>query len=78
MGPTVAARLGVERRRAWTPTRGGAGGPRARGDAGARLRDRAAGGDGAIVREPDAAPPGTALRVRVARGEITARVEGEG
>ncbi len=31
--------------------------------------------DGAIVREPGEAPAGTALRVRVARGEIAVRVE---
>ena len=31
--------------------------------------------DGAIVREPSEAPAGTALRLRVARGEIAARVE---
>ena len=31
--------------------------------------------DGAIVREPGEAPAGTALRLRVARGEIAARVE---
>jgi len=34
--------------------------------------------DGAIVREPAQAPAGTALHVRVARGEITARVEDRG
>jgi exodeoxyribonuclease VII large subunit len=32
-------------------------------------------GDGAIVRAPDEAPTGTALRLRVARGEMAARVE---
>jgi exodeoxyribonuclease VII large subunit len=31
--------------------------------------------DGEIVRAPDEAPTGTALRLRVARGEIAARVE---
>jgi len=31
--------------------------------------------DGAIVRAPDEAPTGTALRLRVARGEMAARVE---
>jgi exodeoxyribonuclease VII large subunit len=31
--------------------------------------------DGAIVRAPDEAPTGTVLRLRVARGEIAARVE---
>ena len=31
--------------------------------------------DGAVVREPGQAPPGTALRLRVARGEIAARAE---
>jgi exodeoxyribonuclease VII large subunit len=34
--------------------------------------------DGAIVRAPDEAPTGTALRLRVARGEIAARVEDPG
>jgi exodeoxyribonuclease VII large subunit len=34
--------------------------------------------DGAIVREPAEAPAGTALRLRVARGEIAARVEDGG
>lgn len=33
--------------------------------------------DGAIVRDPAASPPGTRLRLRVARGEIAARAEGE-
>ncbi len=31
--------------------------------------------DDVIVRAPDEAPPGTAVRLRVARGEIAARVE---
>jgi hypothetical protein len=34
--------------------------------------------DGAIVRGPADAPAGTSLRLRVARGEIAARVEGDG
>jgi exodeoxyribonuclease VII large subunit len=33
--------------------------------------------DGAIVRDPAESPPGTRLRLRVARGEIAARAEGE-
>jgi len=34
--------------------------------------------DGAIVRDPADAPAGTPLRLRVARGEIAARVQGDG
>jgi exodeoxyribonuclease VII large subunit len=34
--------------------------------------------DGAIVRAPDEAPAGTAVRLRLARGEIAARVEDPG
>jgi exodeoxyribonuclease VII large subunit len=36
------------------------------------------GADGAIVRDPAEAPPGSSLRVRVARGELGARVDEEG
>ena len=34
-------------------------------------------GDGAIVRRPDDAPPGTALRLRLAEGELAAATTGE-
>ena len=55
--------------------RGGAGGPRPAGDARSRLRDRPPGRDGAIVRDPAEAPPGTRLALRVADGELPATVD---
>jgi exodeoxyribonuclease VII large subunit len=33
--------------------------------------------DGAIVRDPAESPAGTRLRLRVARGELAARAEGD-
>ena len=74
MLPLIAeARLGGARR-----ARGGRRpalavlGPQATLDRGYAIVRRA--GDGAIVRDPGEAPPGTALRLRVARGEIAAAV----
>ncbi len=49
-------------------------GPQATLDRGYAIVRRRA--DGAIVREPAEAPPGTALAIRVARGEVGARSEG--
>ncbi len=76
LGPRVAARLGSARGRL-----DGAGaslvalGPDATLARGYAIVRRA--GDGAIVRAPADAPAGTSLRVRVARGELAARAEGE-
>jgi exodeoxyribonuclease VII large subunit len=74
MEPLVAARLMAGRLRLET-ARGSlaALGPEATLWRGYAIVQRAA--DGAIVRGPEEAPPGTALRLRVARGEIPARVE---
>jgi exodeoxyribonuclease VII large subunit len=48
-------------------------GPQATLDRGYAIVRRAT--DGAIVREPAAAPPGTGVRLRVARGELSATVD---
>jgi exodeoxyribonuclease VII large subunit len=48
-------------------------GPEATLGRGYAIVQRAA--DGTIVRGPEEAPPGTALRLLVARGEIAARAE---
>ncbi len=77
MEPTVAGRLGTARARL-DATRGAlaALAPDATLARGYAIVRRAA--DGAIVRDAGEAPAGTALRVRLARGEIAARVEGGG
>jgi exodeoxyribonuclease VII large subunit len=77
MEPIVAGRLGTARARL-DATRGAlaALAPDATLARGYAIVRRAT--DGAIVRDPGEAPAGTALRVRVAHGEIAARVEGEG
>jgi exodeoxyribonuclease VII large subunit len=49
-------------------------GPQATLDRGYAIVRRTA--DGAIVRDPGEAPPGTGLSVRVARGEVAATVDG--
>jgi exodeoxyribonuclease VII large subunit len=75
--PALARRLGEWRARLDT-ARGALAvlGPEATLGRGYAIVHRAA--DGAIVREPAEAPAGTALRLRVARGEIAARVEDGG
>ena len=50
-------------------------GPQATLDRGYAIVRRA--GDGAIVRDPFEAGPGTALKLRVARGELAATSDGE-
>jgi exodeoxyribonuclease VII large subunit len=74
LGPLVEGRLRGDRGRlAAAAAALGALGPEAtlaRGYAIVRRAD-----DGAIVRDPAASPPGTRLRLRVARGELAARAE---
>jgi len=75
LGPSVSGRLGTARAR----LDGGGGAlaalaPDATLARGYAIVRRAP--DGAIVRDPAEAPPGTALRLRVAQGELEARSEG--
>jgi exodeoxyribonuclease VII large subunit len=76
LGPTVAGRLRLERGRLSTASAAlGALGPEATLARGYAIVRRAA--DGAIVRDPAESPAGTRLRLRVARGELAARAEGD-
>ena len=74
LGPLTLGRLDRERARlAAASATLGALGPEATLARGYAIVRRAA--DGAIVRDPAESPPGTRLRLRVARGEIAARAE---
>jgi exodeoxyribonuclease VII large subunit len=74
VAPTVPGRLAAARA---TVAAGTAAlsvlGPQATLDRGYAIVRRA--GDGAVVRDPDEAPPGTGLRLRVARGDLPATAD---
>jgi exodeoxyribonuclease VII large subunit len=76
LGPLVGGRLRRERGRLATASAAlGALGPEATLARGYAIVRRAE--DGAIVRDPAESPAGTRLRLRVARGELAARAEGD-
>ena len=76
LGPIVEGRLRLEQGRLSTASAAlGALGPEATLARGYAIVRRAT--DGAIVRDPAESPAGTRLRLRVARGELAARAEGD-